>query len=215
MAQFSKLCNGVTALKRLQKITLSIDAVHNFDIPEWFSQVQKLLLPTPLEVFQVYSTLAHFEAASLAAMTEFCSALVATHGQRLTRFSVHRMHISPESVIEMCDGCPLLEELFIVAHPKELVNYFVYFSFVSDTPLQDVLVSGFARARKLRTLHINYPLEDPEDSDEEYKVPVLTMRDAQNIVRRCGSALVEFGCNTRVWKVSPCKCQFFLNSHRS
>lgn len=122
MAKFSGLCTRATALRRLQKITLSIDAVHNVNIPEWFRQVKELLLPAPLEIFQVYSTFAHFEAASLVAMTDFCSALVATHGQRLTRFSVHRMTISTESIIEMCDGCPLLEELFIVAHPKELVN---------------------------------------------------------------------------------------------
>lgn len=130
MAKFSRLCNGVTALKGLQKITLSIDAVHNANIPEWFGHVKDLLLPTPLEVFQVYSTFAHFEAASLTAMTEFCSALIATHGPRLTRFSVHRMHISSESIIEMCDGCPLLEELFIVAHPKELVYYLIASDFI-------------------------------------------------------------------------------------
>lgn len=73
--------------------------------------------------------------------------------------------------------------------------------------LQDSLTKGFARALKLRNLHINYPFEedpDAEEDDDEYIPPVLSSGEALQIVRRCAPALVEFGCNSRVWKVSSC-----------
>ncbi|KAF7967513.1 hypothetical protein HWV62_34040 [Athelia sp. TMB] len=186
MAEFSRLCIGSTALRRLRKITLTIDALHSNNIPEWLGQVKNLLLSAPLEIFQIYSTFAHFDAASMGAMSNFCSTLVGAHGHRLTRFSIHRMHISTESIVEICKKCPSLEELFVVAHPREL----------------SMLTAGFACALKLRTLHINYPFEEDPNDYTDYKPPVLSIDEAQRIVRQCGSALVEFGCNTRVWKIN-------------
>jgi len=186
MSAFRKLCVGSSALRSLKKITLTIDAVHSINIPEWLEQVRQLLIGAPLKAFQMYSTFAHFDAASMDAMSNFCSTLVDVHGCRLKRFSVHRMRISTNSIIDICRRCPSLEELFVVAHPRDLAS----------------LNESFKHARKLRTLHINYPFdEDPEDFTE-YKPPVLSVHEAQKIVRKCGSDLVEFGCNTRVWKVN-------------
>lgn len=74
-----------------------------------------------------------------------------------------------------------------------------------------MLTAGFACAPKLRTLHINYPFEEDPDDYTDYKPPVLSIDEAQRIVRQCGSALVEFGCNTRVWKVCTLTVKAYLS----
>lgn len=132
MATFSELCTKANALRRLRTITLTINAIHSTGFPSgWLGYVKALLLPAPLTMFQIYSTSSYFDAAALEAMSDFCSAVVATHGQRLTRFSVHRMRISTQSIIEICHKCPSLEELFLVAHPKEIVRCLLSLSFDS------------------------------------------------------------------------------------
>jgi hypothetical protein len=65
--------------------------------------------------------------------------------------------------------------------------------------LQDLLATGFANAPKLRSVHINYPLEDGTEASSTS--PVLSSDEALEVVQHCGSTITEFGCNTRVWQV--------------
>ena len=48
--------------------------------------------------------------------------MVTKHGQRLKKFSVHRIHISLAALAMVCSQCPLLEQLFIVVAQNELVG---------------------------------------------------------------------------------------------
>lgn len=123
MAEFSQLCGRSHALQQLQSITLTINASDTKLIPKWLEKVDVLLSPAPIEVFQMYSTFAYFDAGSNEAMERFCSNIVNTHGHRLRRFSVHRMRISMSAVNDICRRCTNLEQLFVVVHSKELVAF--------------------------------------------------------------------------------------------
>jgi hypothetical protein len=68
-----------------------------------------------------------------------------------------------------------------------------------NVSLQDDAVHLFALAKKLRTLHINFPLDMSESS--KFSPPGL-MERAISIVSVCSPSLVHIGCNTRVWEVS-------------
>jgi hypothetical protein len=122
MCDFSKRCTESRALLRLRHITLTIDAQTASEIPKWLQRVEALLPSSPIEVFQIYSTFTYFDTGSMVAMNEFCSKIVSTHGHRLTRFSVHRMRIGMDAIIDICLRCMALEQLFVVAHSKELVR---------------------------------------------------------------------------------------------
>lgn len=122
MSDFSTRCTMSGSLRRLRSITLTINTQTASDIPKWLQRVEALLLLSPIEVFQVYSTYAYFNASSMVAMNEFCSKIVTTHGHRLIRFSVHRMRIGMDAILDICLRCMALEQLFVVAHSKELVR---------------------------------------------------------------------------------------------
>ncbi|KIM82848.1 hypothetical protein PILCRDRAFT_820136 [Piloderma croceum F 1598] len=184
MSDFSTRCTLSGSLLRLRSITLTINTQTASDIPKWLQEVEALLSLSPIEVFQVYSTFAYFDASAMVAMNKFCSKIVTTHGQRLTRFAAHRMRIGMDVVLDICLRCVVLEQLFVVAHSKEL----------------NLLVTGLAGAYKLRTVHINYPFED--GIEEGSSSLVLSSDEALHLVRQCGSTIVEFGCNTRVWQVN-------------
>jgi hypothetical protein len=121
MSDFSTRCTLSGSLLRLRSITLTINTQTASDIPKWLQEVEVLLSLSPIEVFQVYSTFAYFDAGPMVAMNEFCSKIITTHGQRLTRFSAHRMRISMDVILDICLRCVVLEQLFVVAHSKELV----------------------------------------------------------------------------------------------
>jgi len=184
ISDFGKRCNESNALHRLRSITLTIDSQTAGDIPKWLQGVEALLSFSPIEVFQIYSTYAYFDAGTMSAMDIFCSKIVSTHGRRLARFSVHRMRISMDAILDICLRCKELEQLFVVAHSKDL----------------DLLVTGLAGAQKLRAVHINYPLGD--DTEERSSSPILSSDEALRLIRQCGSTITEFGCNTRVWQVN-------------
>jgi hypothetical protein len=121
MSDFSIRCTLSGSLLRLRSITLTINTQTANDISKWLQEVEALLSLSPIEVFQVYSTFAHFDAGLLVAMNKFCSKIVTTHGQRLTRFAAHRMRIGIDVIRDICLRCVALEQLFVVAHSKELV----------------------------------------------------------------------------------------------
>lgn len=122
MSEFSQTCVRALSLRRLRSITLTINASNPAHIPTWLESVHELLSHAPIEVFQIYSTFAYFDAGSVTAMEQFCRDIVTTHGFRLSRVSVHRMRISMQAVIDICQRCKNLEQLFVVIHSKELVS---------------------------------------------------------------------------------------------
>jgi hypothetical protein len=122
MCTFSMQCIQSGSLLRLRSITLSMSVQTSNDILKWLQRVQALLSSSPIEVFQVYSTFSYFDAGSMVAMNEFCSKIVTTHGCRLTRFSVHRIRIGIDIILDICLRCVALEQLFVVVHSQDLVS---------------------------------------------------------------------------------------------
>ncbi|KIM41347.1 hypothetical protein M413DRAFT_146971 [Hebeloma cylindrosporum] len=175
MAEFARQCNSSGVLKRLRSITLTV--YQQLVMKEWITGVLDLLGDSPLELFQIYSTGAFFESP----MTDnFWRQLVLTHGKRLTRFSVHRMLISLEAIKTICLQCTRLEQLFVVVEPSSLQQ----------------LAKSLSFARKLRTIHVNYPIEECMEVP-----PVLPVTEALSIINQCSSTVTQFGCNARVWQV--------------
>jgi len=76
--------------------------------------------------------------------------------------------------------CTSLEQLFVVVEPTSLQQ----------------LAQSLSHAKKLRTIHINYPIEAFMDV-----FPVLPATEALAIINRCSSTVTQFGCNARVWQV--------------
>ncbi|KAF9460431.1 hypothetical protein BDZ94DRAFT_1169804 [Collybia nuda] len=168
-------CNKSSALALLRSITLTVH--QQLSLETWMSDVLKLLSSAPLEKFQIYSSGAFFESPST---DHFWFQLVRSHGQRLVRFSVHRMLISLDAINAICVGCIVLEQLFVVVEPSSLQGLGVC----------------LGKAHTLRSVHINYPLEADPDV-----VPVLAASEALAIIKLCKPTLTQFGCNARVWQV--------------
>ncbi|KAF8558683.1 hypothetical protein OG21DRAFT_1493889 [Imleria badia] len=175
MSAFKATCLRTMAFRRLRAITLTV-YIH-MPLDKWTRDVGDLLSSAPLETFSIYST---NTAIWTPIPDEFWKNITANHGQRLKRFSVHRMQLSLAALEAICSQCPLLEQLFIVAEQREL----------------DAAAHLFALARNLRTLHINFPLAT---SDSSVVSPPMEM--AVSIVSVCSPTLVHIGCNTRVWQV--------------
>ncbi|KAF5384073.1 hypothetical protein D9615_003422 [Tricholomella constricta] len=176
MGELSRRCLKTGALARLTSITLTVHPLLPLEL--WMNDVSTLLSAAPLQNFHIYSTGPFYESP----WTEpFWSQLVATHGHRLLRFSVHRMLISLRAIEEICRRCTALEQLFIVVEPESLPN----------------LGACLAQANSLRSIHINYPMEAHTDV-----VPVISVNEALSIIRHCSTTLTQFGCNARVWQVS-------------
>ncbi|KIY51589.1 hypothetical protein FISHEDRAFT_36872 [Fistulina hepatica ATCC 64428] len=175
MSSFVRSCRAKNALSHLESITLTVQ--QHFELPVWTADVIDLLSASRLRAFQIYSTGAVFEAQTT---DDFWGGIVATHGPRLTRFSVHRMIISLDAIDSICSQCPILEQLFIVVEPGNWAR----------------LSMSLSKAKRLRAIHMNYPLEAHLDEP-----PILSPDGALQIVSACSSTLTEFGCNTRVWQV--------------
>ncbi|KDR77013.1 hypothetical protein GALMADRAFT_225165 [Galerina marginata CBS 339.88] len=175
MATFARQCITSGTLTRLRSVTLTVQ--QQLPMKEWIAGVIDLLSTSPLELFQIYSTGAFFESP----MTDnLWKQLISTHGKRLIRFSVHRMLISLEAINDICLNCNNLEQLFVVVEPASL----------------DRLSRSLSQAKKLRTVHINYPMEAFMEA-----FPVLKPDQALSIINRCSATVTQFGCNARVWQV--------------
>ena len=119
MAEFSRRCTTMGAMRSLRSITLTLHQ-HSQSLGPWFNDVMTLLAPAPLEVIQMYSVNT-FVAAPVT--NRFWSALVTTHGGRLKRFAVHRMMIGLDAIRDICERCVKLEQLFIVIAPAAMVCF--------------------------------------------------------------------------------------------
>ncbi|GAW06844.1 proteophosphoglycan ppg4 [Lentinula edodes] len=157
----------------------------------WMNEIAALLPATvPLETFQMYSSGAFIEQSP--ATEQLWSHLLNAHQGHLTRFSIHRMLISLNTIEDVCLRCTNLEQLFVVIEPSSLEN----------------LSSCLSLAPNLRVIHINYPLETTQMGN----IHILPESDAQKIVDRCGPNVVQFGCNTRVWQVGR---EVLLDQHNA
>ncbi len=123
MAEFAHRCEHRNALRNLQSITLTVHT--QTSVPVWTKHVVGMLSASPLLRFHV-STVGGEYGQEIS--DEFCSKIVDSHGERLQRFSVHRMRIGLEAVEDICRRCVVLEELFVVVEQESLVRYF----FVSE-----------------------------------------------------------------------------------
>ncbi|EAU85752.2 hypothetical protein CC1G_04969 [Coprinopsis cinerea okayama7 len=208
MTAFAEHCIHSRALTNLQSITLTVS--HFIDPQQWTQAVLTLLsASSDLTKFQIYATSStapryptaetlssHMDSTTslVGAIPRFLSNLVGVHGEKLERFSIHRIPLGIPSIRELCIRAPNLRELFVVVEPRFL----------------NALPEALEHAKKLRTVHVNYPLEigaQENDEDEEDGIqgedprPLLTPTQTLDLVRRCGPSLVQFGCNTRVWQV--------------
>jgi hypothetical protein len=127
MAELSRLCVDTHALSQLKFITVTVHQQRI--IQNWMTDVSNLLNYSPLEQFHIYSTGATFEATMT---NEFWQRIIAAHGNRLTRFSVHRMLISLDAIEDICRRCGMLEELFVVVEEDALVNICLYISLLKN-----------------------------------------------------------------------------------
>ncbi|KAJ3494635.1 hypothetical protein NLJ89_g10769 [Agrocybe chaxingu] len=175
MNLFAKQCVASGSLTQLRAITLTVH--HQIPLKAWVQGVIDLLSLSKIELFQIYSTGAFFESPLT---DELWDHLVTTHSQSLIRFSVHRMMIDMDAIHKICVSCPNLEQLFVVVDPNYL----------------DELADSLAHARKMRTIHINFPLEAFIDT-----VPILRPDQALEVLNKCSPTVVQFGCNAKVWQV--------------
>lgn len=132
ISDFSRICTESGALRRLRYITLTINVHTAGHIPKWFEKVEGLLSSSPIEVFQIYSTFSCLDLGSMVAMDDFCSRIVCIHGRRLTQFSVHRMRMSVDAILDICLRCKALQQLFVVAHSKDLVRVCDYVTYKTN-----------------------------------------------------------------------------------
>ncbi|KAA1474575.1 hypothetical protein DENSPDRAFT_905907 [Dentipellis sp. KUC8613] len=167
---FAQMCRKGGGLTSLKSITLTTHP--DFITKTWMEGVMDLLSDSPLEMFQIYAT----ENDDRHTFDpHLCSRLIASHGHRLLRFSVHRLRITLDTLAIICAGCPELQQLFV---------------HVSSSALES-LGPILAHARKLRTVHVNLVLRPPRIQDV-----------ALAIVTQCSPTVVQFGIDTRVWQVS-------------
>lgn len=117
MSAFKVTCFRTLAFKRLKAITLTVGA--DVALTDWSRDVGDLLSSVPLEAFSVYSI---STSAWAPVPSEFWKCIVEKHGQRLKKFSVHRIRIGLAALRTVCSQCPLLERLFIVVEQHELVS---------------------------------------------------------------------------------------------
>ncbi|KAI0324544.1 hypothetical protein GY45DRAFT_1349369 [Cubamyces sp. BRFM 1775] len=175
MAAFSERCNRAVALSRLRSITLTVD--EHTSLSEWQHHVLSLLSQAPLQQFHISTVGGHVDHRL---SDEFCKAIVSAHGNRLTRFSVHRMRMSINAIADICARCSALQQLFVVVEPNDL----------------DALGPCLAQARKLRAVHVNRPLDFGSED-----VPRQSYAKILEIVRQCKPTVKQFGFNTRVFQV--------------
>ncbi|CAK5282490.1 unnamed protein product [Mycena citricolor] len=206
---------------RLKSVTLSVPS------STWLPSVSRMLDRAPLEAIHLYASLALTPRSKDVAAesnlehtrAEFWAHLVAAHGHRLTRVSVHRMSIGVDTIREVCLRCERLRELFVVVGARDVAR----------------IGECLALTRCLEAIHLNFAVQsnaradgweeededdvDESDSDEERDVSaneddlpdphtwlpgapgIMTAPEALSLVRRCPDTIKLFGCNARVWQV--------------
>ncbi|KAI0030157.1 hypothetical protein K488DRAFT_79788 [Vararia minispora EC-137] len=171
-AVFSSACLCAGGLTSLTSFTLTLQPT--LLTSAFITQLVDLLSHSPLELFQLYAVTNAQDSTPAAILL---SRIIAAHGQRLTKFSVHRIQLLPCAIDDVCAGCAGLQQLFFTASPSNLAQ------------LGPIL----ARALNLRAVHINlFPIP------EHFQVYDY----AAELVAYCGSTVTQFGMNTKVWQVA-------------
>ena len=200
----SELCHESQALRRLQSVTLTVETRQAKPEHSWTQGVVALLASSPLEFFHVSSLGGELHDGGLD--DQFCADIVAAHGARLRRFSVHRLRMGPATVRDVCTRCPRLEQLFVVLDRSDLVSparVALPRLTLTRRGMQDDLAACLALAPCLRAVHVNRPMGPDADVDE---MPVVPRSEVLELVRRCRHpTLRQIGFNTRVHQVC-CFC---------
>ncbi|GJE86627.1 hypothetical protein PsYK624_027070 [Phanerochaete sordida] len=177
--RLSELCNTSHALRHLKSVTLTVEA--RPAQRSWTRDVVGLLAGSPLEHFHVSSLGGAIDLGGLS--DQFCTDIVAQHGERLRRFSVHRLRMSLGAVRTICERCPNLEQLFVVLEHADITQ----------------LGPCLSVAKSLRAVHVNRPIGP--DSDVE-SAPVVPRDLVLSIVKQSSLPLLrQIGFNTRVNQV--------------
>lgn len=195
MGAFSEHCNRAGTLSRLRSITLTVD--EHTSLADWQRDVLGLLANAPLQQFHISTIGGH---VNHRLSDEFCKAVVSAHGERLTRFSVHRMRMGIGAIGDICARCPVLQQLFIVVEQNDLVSHGFAMALRGQLTesVQDTLGSCLAHARRLKAVHINRPLDFGSED-----VPRQSYNKILGIARECPPTVKQFGFNTRVFQVRP------------
>ena len=110
---------------------------------------------------------------------------------------MHRVHESSRTI---CGGWPWFHgNIYPPVTPNDHIDPFL---------LQDVMAEYLSFARKLRTVHLNYPLDASNT-----QMRIMRPDEVLAVVNRCSSTLTQFGCNSRVWQVSTI-WSGFENTHQ-
>ena len=122
----SELCAASGALRQLRSITLTVETAPRAGgtRTSWPIDVANLLAGAPLERFHISSLGGDLSVGGLD--EQFCADIVTAHGERLRRFSVHRLRMTLESVRDVCARCPNLEQLFVVLDRGSVVGRPLY-----------------------------------------------------------------------------------------
>ncbi|KZV67676.1 hypothetical protein PENSPDRAFT_611087 [Peniophora sp. CONT] len=174
VSSFGAICSREGGLVSLQSFTFTFEPGLLNDA--WINGIVSLLSVSPLDLFQAYAT--DRETALDAPMVGvLIDRIVRSHGQRLTRLSVHRARLRLHTIEGICTTCPNLRQLFM------LIDY-------SDLPqLGPVL----AKARQLNAVHVNI---------SELPVPYEPNARAMALLSQCSPTVTQFGIDNRVWQIA-------------
>ncbi|THU80087.1 hypothetical protein K435DRAFT_512047 [Dendrothele bispora CBS 962.96] len=173
MPTFRSACLQHGFLRRLCTLTLTVH--HQVPLEEWTTNVNDILSstqlshsesplvhpssspsssssssfasvsPPPLESFHIYSPTTFFEPSTSTSL--FFHNLVSVHHATLKKISIHRMLIGMEVIERICRTCEELEELVVVVERGNVGG------------LPQLASRCLSRAKRLRIVHVNYPLE--------------------------------------------------------
>lgn len=216
MSYFRDHCVSKGALRTLENITLSMP-VEKFN-GAWFSQVEEMLSLSHIRMFHVYATGSRGPGSPVVTLDEhFVKSFVVRHQKSLTRLAVLRFPLTSKGLRFVVEHGTELEELFVTMKRNDFVSE----SVVSQTSwllsaIQEASASTLSEARKLRSLHITFPVqfmieEEDETSDAEeevthanHRLPFLPREELLHFASQLSPIVHQFGVLTRVWRVSGC-----------
>ncbi|PPQ99304.1 hypothetical protein CVT24_009172 [Panaeolus cyanescens] len=170
MQALSGNCVSTGALDRLRSITLTIN--HQVNLQEWVDSVILLVSRSPVRLFQIYSTGVFFESPDVDQ-----SGVYREDMQSMSELRAIVYRVGASIAGKVCSDKLAFAALMLSSKGR--------------------LSKLLALAKRLRTLHINYPVE----ASTEDVSPIMRPDEVLEIVRQCPS-IVHVGCNTRVWQVS-------------
>lgn len=136
MLALGEACTKAGGLTSLRSFTLTTRPQNS--TKSWMNGTELLLSGSSLEVLQIY-----VPDLAVALSDQFFIGVIEQHRDHLVRFSFHRSCISLDVIEQLCLGCPMLEELFVVIHHNRMVHF--PFSSSSHTFIWELSRHTFSR----------------------------------------------------------------------